>query len=115
MHTRTHRIAGVQISPTKHTVECDEKWNRAIRWAMGDFGFRNCPIFCTEILSAKLETGIELSNLQCYTKNKDYINHTLFEQKTNATTSKCRRSKRTSTQEYCRMGVETEKNAMQLA
>ena len=70
-HTRTGRLAGIRISTTRHTVDCDEKWNRAILWAMGDFGFRNCPIFHTEILSLEKETGIQLSNLQCYTKNKD--------------------------------------------
>ena len=70
-HTRTGRLAGVRISPTKHTVDCDKRWNRAILWAMGDFGFRNCPIFHTEILS--LETGIQLSNLQCYTKDSKTI------------------------------------------
>ena len=71
VHTRTGRLAGIRISPTRHTVDCDKKWNRAILWAMGDFGFRNCPIFHTEILSLEKETGIQLSNLQCYTKNKD--------------------------------------------
>ena len=70
-HTRTGRLAGVRISPTKYTVDCDKRWNRAILWAMGDFGFRNCPIFHTEILS--LETDIQLSNLQCYTKDSKTI------------------------------------------
>ena len=70
-HTRTGRLAGVRISPTKQTVDCDKRWNRAIQWAMGDFGFRNCPIFHTEILG--LEKSIQMTNLQCYTKDSKTI------------------------------------------
>ena len=70
-HTKTGRLSGVRISPTKFTVDCDNRWNRAILWAMGDFGFRNCPIFHIEILS--LENDIQLTNLQCYTKDSKTI------------------------------------------
>ena len=70
-HTRTKRIAGIRICPTQNTVDNDKLWNQAILWAMADFGFRNCPIFQTEILLAEKETGIHLSKLQCYTKDKD--------------------------------------------
>ena len=70
-HTRTKRMAGIRIHPTKNTVDNDKLWKNTIRWAMGDYGFRNCPIFHAEILSADKENGILLSDLQCYTKDNE--------------------------------------------
>ena len=49
-HTRTKRIGGILIRPTQNTVDNDKLWNRAIEWAVSNFGFRNCPIFKTDIL-----------------------------------------------------------------
>lgn len=39
-------------------------------WAAADFGFRNCPIFRVDILSAD-EKSVELGPLRCYTKDKN--------------------------------------------
>ena len=69
-HTKTKRIAGVRVSPTENTLREEKLWRKAIEWTIGDFGFRNCPIFFLEILSTENDT-IQLSNLRCYTKNKD--------------------------------------------
>jgi len=44
-HTITGRISGIHIVPKPAKVRDPEKWEKAILWAAGDFGFRNCPIF----------------------------------------------------------------------
>ena len=67
-HTTTKRVAGVCISPTKAVVECDDKWDRAVRWAASDFGFRACPIFRADIESLG-EEGVNLGPLICYSKD----------------------------------------------
>ena len=69
-HTRTGRVAGMRIAPTQTTIEDDKKWERAVFWAMGDFGFRVCPIFRIDILSIEPE-NIEIAPLRCYTKDQD--------------------------------------------
>ena len=67
-HTGTRRISGIHVHPTAANVRDEEKWEKAILWAAGDFGFRNCPIFRVDILSAD-EEGVELGPLRCYTKD----------------------------------------------
>ena len=67
-HTKTGRIAGIHVHPTAANVRDEAKWEKAILWAAGDFGFRNCPIFRVDILSADKE-GVELGPLRCYTKD----------------------------------------------
>lgn len=67
-HTGTGRISGVHVRPTKTTVEDDGRWEKAVEWAAGDFGFRACPIFRLDILAAD-EEGVVLGPLRCYTKD----------------------------------------------
>ena len=69
-HTKTVRIAGIHVHPTAEKVRDDAKWEKAILWAAGDFGFRDCPIFRVDILSAD-EEGVELGPLRCYTKDEN--------------------------------------------
>ena len=69
-HTKTGRIAGIHVRPTPANVRDDAKWEKAVLWAAGDFGFRNCPIFRVDILSAD-EEGVEIGPLRCYTKDKN--------------------------------------------
>lgn len=69
-HTGTGRIAGIQVRPTAEKVRDDAKWEKAISWAAADFGFRDCPIFRVDILSAD-EEGVELGPLRCYAKDKN--------------------------------------------
>ena len=69
-HTKTGRIAGIHVHPTAENVRDDAKWEKSILWAAGDFGFRDCPIFRVDILSAD-EEGVELGPLRCYTKDKN--------------------------------------------
>ena len=71
-HTKTRRISGIRIAPTAATIEDDKRWNKAIEWAICDFGFRNCPIFHIDILAAD-DDGIQHSKLRCYTKNAKTI------------------------------------------
>ena len=67
-HTETGRISGVHVRPTKTTVEDAGRWEKAVEWAAGDFGFRACPIFRLDILAAD-EEGVVLGPLRCYTKD----------------------------------------------
>ena len=67
-HTGTGRILGVHVRPTKTTAEDAERWEKAVEWAAGDFGFRACPIFRLDILAAD-EEGVVLGPLRCYTKD----------------------------------------------
>lgn len=69
-HTGTGRISGVHIRPTKTTVEDADRWEKAVEWAVGDFGFRACPIFRIDIL-AEDEEGVVLGPLRYYTKCAD--------------------------------------------
>ena len=69
-HTKTGRIAGIHVRPTAANVRDDAKWEKSILWAAGDFGFRDCPIFRVDILSAD-EEGVELDPLRCYTKDEN--------------------------------------------
>ena len=69
-HTGTGRISGIHVHPTAAKVRDEAKWEKAILWAAGDFGFRNCPIFRVDILSAD-EEGVELGPLRCYTKDEN--------------------------------------------
>lgn len=69
-HTRTGRISGVHVRPSPAKVRDKQKWERAVSWAAGDFGFRNCPIFRVDILSADKE-GVEIGPLRCYTKDEN--------------------------------------------
>ena len=69
-HTKTGRIAGIHVRPTPANVRDDAKWEKAVLWAAGDFGFRDCPIFRVDILAAD-EQGVELGPLRCYTKDKN--------------------------------------------
>jgi hypothetical protein len=70
-HTTTGRVAGVRIRPTKTNTDDDARWEKAIELAIGDFGFRACPIFRVDILGTSIEDGIELAPLRCYTKCAD--------------------------------------------
>ena len=72
-HTKTKRMSGIRIRPKQSIVDNDKHWNQAILWAVSDFGFRNCPIFQIEILSADIDTGVHLSKLECYTKDSKTI------------------------------------------
>ena len=67
-YTGTERVSGIHVHPTAANVRDEAKWEKAILWAAGDFGFRNCPIFRIDILSADKE-GVELGPLRCYTKD----------------------------------------------
>ena len=67
-HTKTGRIAGVCVRPTKAKVDNPKQWERAIEWSIGDFGFRNCPIFRVDILAIE-EKEIVLGPLRCYAKD----------------------------------------------
>ena len=69
-HTGTGRISGIHVHPTPAKVRDEAKWEKAILWAAGDFGFRNYPIFRIDILSAD-EEGVELGPLRCYTKDEN--------------------------------------------
>ena len=69
-HTGTGRISGIHVHPTPARVRDEAKWEKAILWAAGDFGFRSCPIFRVDILSAD-EEGVELGRLRCYTKDEN--------------------------------------------
>ena len=69
-HTGTGRISGIHVHPTPAKVRDEAKWEKAILWAAGDFGFRNCPIFRVDILSAD-EEGVELGPLRCYKKDEN--------------------------------------------
>ena len=69
-HTKTGRIAGIHVRPTPANVRDDAKWEKAVLWAAGDFGFQDCPIFRVDILAAD-EQGVELGPLRCYTKDKN--------------------------------------------
>ena len=69
-HTRTGRVSGVRVVPKASVAEDDKKWERAVSWAVGDFGFRSCPIFRIDILANDVD-NIELAPLRCYTKNSD--------------------------------------------
>jgi hypothetical protein len=75
-HTTTGRVAGVRIRPTKTNTDDDARWEKAIELAIGDFGFRACPIFRVDILGTAIEDGIELAPLRCYTKSAD--THTIL-------------------------------------
>ena len=69
-HTGTGRISGVHVRPMKTTAEDAERWEKAVEWAAGDFGFRACPIFRLDILAAD-EEGVVLGPLRCYNKKAD--------------------------------------------
>ena len=69
-HTKTGRIAGIHVRPTEEKVRDDAKWEKAVLWAAGDFGFRKCPIFRVDILSAD-EEEVELGPIRCYTKDEN--------------------------------------------
>lgn len=60
--------SGVHVSPTTANVQDEAKWEKAILWAAGDFGLRNCPIFRVDIQSAD-KVGVELGPLRCYMKD----------------------------------------------
>jgi len=60
----------VSTEDEEDKVRDEEKWEKAILWAAGDFGFRNCPIFRVDILAAD-EEGVELGPLRCYTKDEN--------------------------------------------
>lgn len=51
-------------------MEDNDRWVRSVQWAAGDFGFRACPIFRLDILSAD-KKGVFLSPLRCYNKKED--------------------------------------------
>ena len=66
-NTKTKRIAGIYLDCKNGNLE---KWDKIVRWAIGDFGFKNCPIFFTNILSTDKDL-IQLSPLQCFYKGKE--------------------------------------------
>lgn len=69
-HTVTGRISGVHVNPKPAKVQEEKKWERAVLWAAGDFGFRKCPIFRVDILAAD-EQGVEIGPLRCYMKGEN--------------------------------------------
>ena len=66
-HSKTGRVQGMLVRPTPAMVANDANWERAVQWAMADFGFQNCPIFRTEILGEENDEVV-FSPLRCYTK-----------------------------------------------
>ena len=66
-NTKTKRIAGIYLDCKNGNLE---KWDKIVRWAIGDFGFKNCPIFFTNILSTDKDL-IQLSPLQCFYKGNE--------------------------------------------
>ena len=66
-NTKTERIAGIYLDCKNRNLE---KWDTIVRWAIGDFGFKNCPIFFTNILSTDKDL-IQLSPLQCFYKGNE--------------------------------------------
>ena len=59
---------GSRCAPNPAKVEDPAKWEKAVLWAVGAFGFWSCPIFRVDILTADGE-GVELRSLRCYTKD----------------------------------------------
>lgn len=59
-HSKTKRIAGVRVAPTPAVVQDDARWERAVQWAMADFGFRRCPISQVDELESN-EEGVQIS------------------------------------------------------
>ena len=55
------------VKPTAEKVADDACWERAMQWTMGDFGYKNCPIFHAKVVG---EEGGEVlfSPLRCFTK-----------------------------------------------
>ena len=70
VHTKTKHIAGVQIPLAPHICASDVVWERVALQIAGDFGFRACPIYRVDILSADTE-NVSISHLQCYAKEKN--------------------------------------------
>lgn len=57
------------VKPTAAKVEDAETWERAMQWAMADFGFQNCPIFRAEIVGWDEDNEVVFLPLRCYTKS----------------------------------------------
>ena len=57
-HSKTGRVQGMLVKPTAAKVEDGAAWERAMQWAMADFGFQNCPIFQTEIVGMEGSEGV---------------------------------------------------------
>ena len=66
-NTKTKRIVGLNIDCKNANLE---KWEDIVYWAIGDFCFKNCPIFFTNIISTDKET-IQLSLLRCFFKGNE--------------------------------------------
>ena len=49
-HTKTGRLQGIAAKPSTKTLEKEGAWERVMHWMMGDFGYRNCPIFLVKVL-----------------------------------------------------------------
>ena len=71
-HTKTGRLQGIVAKPSTKTVETEGAWARAIDWMMGDFGYRNCPIFLVEVLGVE-NNKVLFSELPCFQKNAPTI------------------------------------------
>lgn len=61
----TKKIAGIQVRPTSFA-----NWEKAIEWAITEFGWRSCPIFRIDIL-ATTDSTVRLGTLRAYTKAAD--------------------------------------------
>ena len=63
----TKRVAGLRLECGNFSPD---KWDKALEWIIGDYGFKNDPVFVSNILSSDKET-IQLSPLKCYYKKDD--------------------------------------------
>lgn len=91
------------MHPKPANVQDEEKWEKAILWAAGDFGFRNCPNFWVDILATD-EEGVELAPLRCYAKDENSRTILAVPKKTNTAPPKRGRPVEASTT-YRRSGV----------
>ena len=66
-NSTTNRTAGLKLDCSKFS---QDNWDKAIEWCIGDYGFKNIPIFVTNILFTDKQT-IQLSPLECYYKKED--------------------------------------------
>ena len=66
-NTKTRRIVGYNIDCKNANLE---KWDSVVNWAIGDFCFKNSPIFVTNVISSDKNT-IQLSQLRCFYKEED--------------------------------------------
>lgn len=108
-HSKTKRTAGARVAPTPAVVQDDANWERAVQWAMADFGFRRCPIFRVDVLEANQE-GVQIGPLCCYMKPTAAPTILSTAKKPAAAPKRTARGGNAAQNENCTMGVETEEN-----